>query len=458
MPTSPTPITALPTAPSRADPANFPARADAFLGALGTFGTQLNAVATNTFDNATEAEADATAAEASRVAAAASQTAAAASASAASGSASAAASSATSASGSASTATTQATNAGNSATAAAASQTAAASSATAAAASQTAAAGSAATSTTQAAASAISATNAAASASNAATSASAASGSASSASSSATAAAASALSAVNAPGTSGTSTTSLTIGTGSRTFTTQTGKAWVVGQFVLISNSAAPANWMIGYISAYNSGTGAMTVEAQNTNGSGTAATWNISLAAPTSDDDLNAQVIMHLQHALDLAGVAARRVVAADVAGTAHEEVLIRHINHLADLVGVVARAISGGDIILRRGTVGDPSLHIDGDPDTGLWSPGPDQLALSVGGVQAVRITADRRLGLGDNNNTPTGILDVGDDKIRVRTAKTPATAGAAGNQGEIAWDASYVYVCTATNTWKRAAIATW
>ena len=39
-----------------------------------------------------------------------------------------------------------------------------------------------------------------------------------------------------------------------------------------------------------------------------------------------------------------------------------------------------------------------------------------------------------------------------------KTPASAGAAGVLGEITYDASYIYVCTATNTWKRVAIATW
>jgi len=45
-----------------------------------------------------------------------------------------------------------------------------------------------------------------------------------------------------------------------------------------------------------------------------------------------------------------------------------------------------------------------------------------------------------------------------LRLGTDKTPASAGAAGNKGEICWDADYIYVCTATNTWKRAAIATW
>jgi hypothetical protein len=37
-------------------------------------------------------------------------------------------------------------------------------------------------------------------------------------------------------------------------------------------------------------------------------------------------------------------------------------------------------------------------------------------------------------------------------------PSSASDTGTAGTIAWDASYVYVCTATDTWKRVAIATW
>jgi hypothetical protein len=37
-------------------------------------------------------------------------------------------------------------------------------------------------------------------------------------------------------------------------------------------------------------------------------------------------------------------------------------------------------------------------------------------------------------------------------------PANASATGTLGEIRIDADYIYVCTATNTWKRTAIATW
>lgn len=43
-------------------------------------------------------------------------------------------------------------------------------------------------------------------------------------------------------------------------------------------------------------------------------------------------------------------------------------------------------------------------------------------------------------------------------VCTAQVPATASSDGTAGSIAYDADYVYVCTAENTWKRAAIATW
>jgi hypothetical protein len=41
---------------------------------------------------------------------------------------------------------------------------------------------------------------------------------------------------------------------------------------------------------------------------------------------------------------------------------------------------------------------------------------------------------------------------------SATVPATATAAGVAGAIAYDSGFLYVCTATNTWMRVAIATW
>ena len=98
----------------------------------------------------------------------------------------------------------------------------------------------------------------------------------------ATNAAASAATAVNAPGTSATSTTSLVVGTGSKSLTTQTGKAFVIGQWVTITSTASPANWMHGQITAYTSGTGALVVNVGMVGGSGTFAAWTVGLAAPS--------------------------------------------------------------------------------------------------------------------------------------------------------------------------------
>lgn len=101
---------------------------------------------------------------------------------------------------------------------------------------------------------------------------------------SAAAAAASASTAINAPGTSATSATNNTIGTGAKTFTIQTGKAFVVGQPVMIARTSAPSTtWMAGNITAHNSDTGSLTVDVVWTNGSGTFTDWTISLAGPTN-------------------------------------------------------------------------------------------------------------------------------------------------------------------------------
>lgn len=38
------------------------------------------------------------------------------------------------------------------------------------------------------------------------------------------------------------------------------------------------------------------------------------------------------------------------------------------------------------------------------------------------------------------------------------TPTSATAVGTAGTVTWDANFVYICVATNTWKRVGIATW
>lgn len=84
--------------------------------------------------------------------------------------------------------------------------------------------------------------------------------------------------------------------------------------------------------------------------------------------------------------------------------------------------------------------------------------KLKLNDESAGATRLTVDTSGNFGFLTDTPTAVVDVNGSTIRVRTARTPASATATGNAGDICWDASYVYVCTAANTWKRVAIATW
>ena len=79
---------------------------------------------------------------------------------------------------------------------------------------------------------------------------------------------------------SATSSTSLTIGTGTQSLVVEAGKSFSIGQPVLIANTAAPADWMHGQVTAYDSGTGALTVTVGTISGGGTAAAWSVSVTA----------------------------------------------------------------------------------------------------------------------------------------------------------------------------------
>lgn len=125
---------------------------------------------------------------------------------------------------------------------------------------------------------ATSAAAAAASASAAAGSASSASSSASAASTSATNAAASAAEAAAEIGRrTGTSTSSVEVGTGGKVFTTQPGKDFGVLRHLLVTSAGSGAR-MSGIVFAYDSNTGALTIIVEAASGSGTHADWTIRI------------------------------------------------------------------------------------------------------------------------------------------------------------------------------------
>ena len=98
------------------------------------------------------------------------------------------------------------------------------------------------------------------------------------------------------------------------------------------------------------------------------------------------------------------------------------------------------------------------------------PDQNALIdfnvLGSTDALLLYVDastNKVGVG---KLPTqGILDIDGAAYAtsftgqlIATGTAPVSASATGTAGEIRYDANYIYICTATDTWKRAAIATW
>lgn len=78
-----------------------------------------------------------------------------------------------------------------------------------------------------------------------------------------------------------------------------------------------------------------------------------------------------------------------------------------------------------------------------------------LYMNGTAANFLAGDLRIG---TTTAGASKLVVNDNSIQVNSSKTPSAANDTGTQGQICWDASYLYVCTATNTWKRAALSSW
>lgn len=94
-----------------------------------------------------------------------------------------------------------------------------------------------------------------------------------------TQAAAAAASAAAAANINATSTTSLPIASGSATFTTQAGKIFNSGEFLVAASNANAANYMHGQITSYSGTT--LVLNVLDTGGTGTHADWNLSISGP---------------------------------------------------------------------------------------------------------------------------------------------------------------------------------
>lgn len=82
----------------------------------------------------------------------------------------------------------------------------------------------------------------------------------------------------NSPGTISLSTSSVSYGLGTKTFVVPSGKVYAVGQFLLITDSANVANYMIGQVTNYSSGN--LVVNSVEFSGSGSNNNWTISVTS----------------------------------------------------------------------------------------------------------------------------------------------------------------------------------
>lgn len=86
----------------------------------------------------------------------------------------------------------------------------------------------------------------------------------------------------------GTSTTSNAVGTGSKSFATQTGLDLAIGGFIVVAETSSPGNFMHGQVTSYNSGTGAAVFNILDTGGSGTYTDWTISVSGPAGTGNVS--------------------------------------------------------------------------------------------------------------------------------------------------------------------------
>ncbi|QJE95213.1 SGNH/GDSL hydrolase family protein [Luteolibacter luteus] len=69
--------------------------------------------------------------------------------------------------------------------------------------------------------------------------------------------------------------------------------------------------------------------------------------------------------------------------------------------------------------------------------------QVRFRIGGTDRVSVTSTQLVSTGG---------------LRIASPAVPATATSTGIAGDIAWDATHFYVCTAANTWVRVTLAAW
>ncbi|QOZ09268.1 carbohydrate-binding protein [Bradyrhizobium sp. CCBAU 51765] len=146
----------------------------------------------------------------------------------------------------------------------------------------------------------------------------------------------------------GTSTTSLTIGTGSKAFTTQSGLAYTDGARVRATATAGATGWLEG-VATYSGTT--LTITSDKSSGTGTGTAWNFNVVGEPGAGDLSSA-----NNLSDLADAATAR---GNLGLT--ESIVTATIGHLPGIASNTAASTGEvGEVISASGTSGTLSSGV--------------------------------------------------------------------------------------------------
>ena len=117
----------------------------------------------------------------------------------------------------------------------------------------------------------------------------------------------------------------------------------------------------------------------------------------------------------------------------TAYTDPVNTDVLPIVDVTSDVTKKVSIGNLMKNAslGTAATPGIAFDGDPNTGIYSPGADQVALSTGGTGRLFVDSSGRVGIGtsspgakvdivsENNTSLASVLRVNSNNVAVNTS---------------------------------------
>lgn len=205
--------------------------------------------------------------------------------------------------------------------------------------------------------------------------------------------------AIQATKLSGTSTTSISIATGSKVFTTQADKDFNPGTFLTITSDADPTNFVAGQVTAYSGTT--LTVDVNAIGGAGTFADWTIQVSGRFGDNASPRPVVIVTADLDVSAGFATNTFYQVRPVAEAQVIITLPDSGTAGFMDGFEAsfHLDLAGSILVTTPT-GGPSTPIGGLPDLVISSLGSTvSVVISTG-------TADYQISLDDRPREAAGV----------------------------------------------------